>query len=189
MRPEDPGRSAGLVMHRTVSAVLLCALLTALSTGLNAASESVPSIVVIDFALQDDMVPGPGRRAPGAEDLARRVDMLRDYFLDAVRQSDKYRLLELDRESDEYKALLRSHGRLFQCKQCIASYGRLVHSDYILHGWVQRVSNLIINFNVEILESKSGKVYDRASIDTRGNTDKSWMDGASFLKRHLIYGL
>jgi hypothetical protein len=153
------------------------------------AAESMPTIVIIDFALRDDMVPGPGGKAPGADEVSRRTEELRKYFVEILERSDKYQLIELDRESDAYKALVESHGRLFECKRCIVTFGRAVHSDYVLHGWVQRVSNLIINLNVEILDSESGKVYDRASVDTRGNTDKSWQDGVSFLKRHLEYDL
>jgi hypothetical protein len=176
-------------MYYTTRVLLLFATLFLLSIQTVSAEESLPSIVVIDFTLQDDMVPGPGMKAPGADDVARRTKMIRDYFVSKLKKSRKYRLIGLDRDTEEYQDLLNSHGRLFQCKRCIVTYGRDIKSDYVLHGWVQRVSNLIINFNVEILHSESGKVYDRATIDTRGNTDKSWMDGVSYLERHLLYGL
>lgn len=157
--------------------------------GVVSANESLPTITVVDFYLRDDMVPGPGGKAPGADEVARRTEMVRDYFVDKLSNSTKYRLIQLNRDSEEYKALIESHGRLYQCKRCISSYGRAVNSDYVLHGWVQRVSNLIINLNVEILHSETGKVYDRASVDTRGNTDKTWLDGVSYLERHMEYGL
>jgi len=150
-----------------------------------AAEPDKPTIVAVDFALQDDMVPGPGGKAPGAAAVARRTAMLREYFVDALADSETFELIPLERGGDALNALAASRGRLFECKHCLVAFGRELGADYVLHGWVQRVSNLIINLNVEILEVSSGKVYDRASVDTRGNTDKSWRDGASYLLRHL----
>ncbi|NNM00607.1 MAG: DUF2380 domain-containing protein [Gammaproteobacteria bacterium] len=153
------------------------------------AAASPPSIVAIDFALRDDMTPGPGGKAPGAADVARRTRMIRDFFAEQLAGSENFTQLALERDSDSYRELMNASGRLFECKRCIVKYGEQLGSDYVLHGWVQRVSNLIINLNVEILEVASGKVYDRATVDTRGNTDKTWMDGASYLLRHLRHEL
>ncbi len=168
---------------------LLLPCMLYLWAGFISAAETPPTIVVIDFSLRDDMVPGPGRKAPGAEAVARRTIMLRDWFIDKLQNSANYELIEIDRENEDYKQFLKSRGALYDCKECISSYAATLNTDYVLHGWVQRVSNLIINFNVEILEVKSGKVYDRSSVDTRGNTDKSWLDGVSYLQRHLRYEL
>ncbi len=153
------------------------------------AAAAEPTIVVIDFALQDDMQPAPGTPAPGAEAVQRRTRDLGEYFRRLAAESTRYELVALDRDAPAYRRLQQSSGRLFQCKHCIVAFGREIGADYVLHGWVQRVSNLIINMNVEILEVASGRVLDRASVDTRGNTDKSWLDGASYLSRHMLLGL
>jgi len=150
---------------------------------------AAPTMVVVDFSLQDDMQPAPGVPAPGAGAVARRVQALTEHVTDRARASTRYRLLPLDRESAAYARLQASSGRLFQCRHCLIEFGEALGVDYVLHGWVQRVSNLIINFNIEILGVDSGRVHDRAGIDIRGNTDKSWRDGADYLLRHMETGL
>lgn len=167
----------------------LCLLLAVVGRPTFAADESAPTIVVTRFFLQDDMRPGPGGRAPGAEGVARRTEALARQVREALEASDRYRVLELDYDSDAYQAFEESSGRVFECKSCVAELGKAVGSDLVAHGWVQRVSNLIINFNVEIIDSDTGKVYDRATVDTRGNTDKSWHDGGDYLLRHLNFEL
>lgn len=177
---------------RPAGAVLAFALVLFLAHGGGARAEAggaAGTIVVTEFALQDDMVPGPGGRAPGGEAVARRTAELATYVRDAMEQSDRYRLVPLDTDSEAYRRFENSSGRVFECKRCVAELGRDLGTDFVAHGWVQRVSNLIINLNVEIIDVDTGRVYDRATVDTRGNTDKSWRDGASYLLRHLEHAL
>jgi hypothetical protein len=72
------------------------------------------TIVVTEFALQDDMVPGPGGRAPGGEAVARRTAELAAYVRDAMAASDRYRLVPLDTDSDAYRRFENSSGRVFE---------------------------------------------------------------------------
>lgn len=174
--------------------VVVATLGLGMPTGARAADSgssaaSAGTIVVTEFALQDDMVPGPGGRAPGGEAVARRTAELASYVRDAMAASDRYRLVPLDTGSDAYRRFENASGRVFECKRCVAELGRALGTEFVAHGWVQRVSNLIINLNVEIIDVDTGRVYDRATVDTRGNTDKSWRDGASYLLRHLQHTL
>ena len=50
--------------------------------------------------------------------------------------------------------------------------------------WVQKVSNLILNINLEV-RSESGAMRYRGSVDIRGNTDESWLRGARRLAQNL----
>ena len=50
--------------------------------------------------------------------------------------------------------------------------------------WVQKVSNLILNINLEV-RSASGVTRYRGSVDIRGNPDKSWLRGARRLAENL----
>jgi len=43
--------------------------------------------------------------------------------------------------------------------------------------WVQKVSNLILNLNIEVRDSDSGEALYTTSVDIRGNTDESWLRG------------
>ena len=50
--------------------------------------------------------------------------------------------------------------------------------------WVQKVSNLILNINVEV-RTEAGATRYRGSVDIRGNTDESWLRGVRRLAENL----
>jgi len=50
--------------------------------------------------------------------------------------------------------------------------------------WVQKVSNLILNINLE-MRAGVGVVRYRGSVDIRGNTDESWLRGVRRLAENL----
>ncbi len=58
--------------------------------------------------------------------------------------------------------------------------------------WVQKVSNLILNVNIEVRDAASGATLYAKSVDIRGNTDESWLRGVRRLvdnvqeREHLL---
>ena len=53
-------------------------------------------------------------------------------------------------------------------------------------GWVQKVSNLILNINLYLRNAATGDVLVLGSVDIRGNTDESWRRGTEYLLKHRI---
>jgi hypothetical protein len=53
-------------------------------------------------------------------------------------------------------------------------------------GWVQKVSNLILNINLVIRDTATGQRVAAGSVDIRGDTDESWTRGLSYLLRNRI---
>jgi hypothetical protein len=51
---------------------------------------------------------------------------------------------------------------------------------------VQKVSNLILNLNIEIRDASTGRAVLAKSVDRRGNTDQSWQRGVDFLVRDMV---
>ena len=43
--------------------------------------------------------------------------------------------------------------------------------------WVQKVSNLILNLNIEVRDAATDRAVYTTSVDIRGNTDESWLRG------------
>ena len=43
--------------------------------------------------------------------------------------------------------------------------------------WVQKVSNLILNLNIEVRDAATDQILYTTSVDIRGNTDESWLRG------------
>src|SRR5207253_3702783 len=80
----------------------------------------------------------------------------------------------------------RSETQLHACNGCELDIARLLHADRVLIGWVQKVSNLILNINIQIEDAASGDVLLNKSVDLRGNTDETWRRGVSFLVRSMV---
>ena len=55
-------------------------------------------------------------------------------------------------------------------------------ADVIVIGWVQKVSNLILNINLQVKDVRTGEMLYAKSVDLRSNTDDSWLRGI----RHLL---
>lgn len=144
------------------------------------------TIAVLDFELQDDLK--YGGHAPGHDEAQRRTRELAAGVRKAVAAGLRYKLVDLEPYQDRYDKIRSSQAHIHKCESCFLDYAREVGSDYVLIGWVQRVSNLIINFNVKIYDVASGALVDGGSIDIRGNTDKTWQDGLGYLVRHLPVG-
>lgn len=54
-------------------------------------------------------------------------------------------------------------------------------------GWIQKVSNLILNLNVVIEDSMTGQQLRGGSVDIRGNTDDSWGHGLRYLLLEHVF--
>jgi len=75
---------------------------------------------------------------------------------------------------------------LLGCNGCEVDIARKAGADRILLAWVQKVSNLILNINIEVRDAETGKVVLAKSVDLRGNTDKSWQRGIDFMVRDMV---
>ena len=49
--------------------------------------------------------------------------------------------------------------------------------DRVARCWVQKVSELILNINIEVLDAATDKTVYAKSVDIRGNTDEAWLRG------------
>ncbi len=74
---------------------------------------------------------------------------------------------------------------LHRCNGCGEDIGRAANAQYVLLPWVQKVSNLILNFNAEIRAVENDKVVAVRSVDLRGNTDRGWLRGTKALATRL----
>lgn len=75
---------------------------------------------------------------------------------------------------------------LHTCGQCAVDIGKKLSAHFSVVGWVQKVSNLILNINIAIYDVTSGVRVAGGSVDIRGDTDESWTRGLSYLMRNRI---
>ena len=65
--------------------------------------------------------------------------------------------------------------------------GRAVGAGLVAYGWVQKVSNLILNINLVIADVSTGRQVRADSVDIRSNTDESWQRGLRYLLDERIF--
>jgi hypothetical protein len=74
---------------------------------------------------------------------------------------------------------------MYRCEDCARQVGQQLDTDYAITGWVQKVSELILNFNIEVHDVRRGRVVLSKSVDLRGNNDDSWQRAVRFLVRDM----
>lgn len=77
---------------------------------------------------------------------------------------------------------------LKDCNGCELKLARELGAELAALGWVQKVSNLILNVNLQIREVATGRLVKAGSVDIRGNTDESWRRGVVYLMDRRILG-
>lgn len=77
---------------------------------------------------------------------------------------------------------------LRDCNGCDLDMARQAGAELSGIGWVQKVSNLILNINLQIRDVATGRPLAAGSVDIRGNTDESWRRGLKYLLDHRILG-
>ena len=72
-------------------------------------------------------------------------------------------------------------GDLEACGGCAVDLARKLGAQVSIVGWVQKVSDLILNINIVVRDVTTGHLLNEASVDIRGNTDESWSRGLAYL--------
>jgi hypothetical protein len=138
------------------------------------------SIVVLDFDLIDEQ-PNPLTQAAQVVRLANAGQQLQREL--AERQL--YRVLDPAPAAQLQRDLRLQQEYMHRCDDCAAQIGKLLQADLVMQTWVQKVSELILNLNVQIYDVKAGRVILSKSVDLRGNDDVSWNRAVRFLVRDM----
>jgi len=135
---------------------------------------------VFDFELIDTSLEGSihGKRPDETARLAHITQLLRE----KLAASGKYTLVDL---APAAKAISDA-APLNKCNGCIEDLAKSVGANVAFTGYVQKVSNLILNINIEVRDVQTGKKLDVWSADIRGNTDESWDHGITWLVNHRV---
>ncbi len=155
-----------------VAAAVLAGLLVVGS----AARAEPPKAAVFPFELDDTSLQGsmPGQDSSDRTRLARLDAQLRD----ALARSGRYTPVDVPADPG---------GReLWSCNGCEVDLARKDGAAFSVIGWVQKVSNLILNINIVIRDVATGQRVAAGSVDIRGDTDESWTRGLSYLLRNRI---
>jgi hypothetical protein len=152
------------------------AVLAGMLAGGSAARGEPPKAAVFPFELDDTSLQGsmPGQDPGDRARLARLDSQLRD----ALAQSGRYTPIEFPAGPG---------GRdLWTCNGCEVEIARKDGAAFSVIGWVQKVSNLILNINLVVRDATTGQRVAAGSVDIRGDTDESWTRGLAYLLRNRI---
>lgn len=160
---------------------LLFAAVAVVVCGAAAAADATAparSLLVAGFELIEDH-PNPAH----AQALQRRLLAAREQLEAGLAERGLYRVIHDERAAAEIARLRDQHSYLYRCNGCPQQIGRAAGVDLVAMGWVQKVSELILNLNVELHETASGRVVLTKSVDLRGDNDESWRRGVQFMLR------
>jgi hypothetical protein len=159
-------------------ALILAALLLASFTA--AAARAAPlRTAFLPFTLEDTSLPSPESRRDPA-DLARLKQVDQEVERLLVRSGD---YTSVDTKSIASQI---AENDLVGCADCAVSLARQIGAQAVLTGWVQKVSDLIIDMTIVIRSVGTGQMIAAGSASLRGDTDISWSRAASWLVTHRL---
>jgi hypothetical protein len=138
------------------------------------------SIAILDFDLVDDQ----HELSPATVEY-QRLRTIRSQLEDEIAANRLYGVVDLGPASELIKKY-QSEMELRACHGCELDIARSLHADRVLVGWVQKVSNLILNINIQIEDAATGAILLNKSVDLRGNTDETWRRGVTYLVRSMV---
>lgn len=161
--------------------VPICLLIAVFHPALSSAGAAAPArIAVFDFELIDSSLQG---EMTGADPADRaRLRLIQQELQERLVASGRFQLVDTASVADQVAAA----GRLWSCNGCEVPLARRLNAELALIGWVQKVSNLILNLNVVIRDVSTGEQVFASSVDIRGNTDESWLHGIRYLLNNRL---
>jgi hypothetical protein len=163
------------------TAVLVGALLAAAPAGSGARGDapvSAPVAAMFAFELDDTSLLGE-MRGHDAGDLVR-LGRLDQQLREALARSGRYAPVAVATDPGVPS--------WWTCDGCELDMARKAGAMVSVIGWVQKVSNLILNINIVMRDVGTGQRIAAGSVDIRGDTDESWTRGLAFLLRNRILG-
>jgi hypothetical protein len=119
---------------------------------------------------------------PTRPDEDARLDLVKKMLAQSLAEHE-FTLVETHPVVEEV-AKVRS---LHECNGCELGLARKLNAELAAVAWVQKVSNLILNLNLQIREVGTGRLVHAGTVDIRGNNDESWRRGTLYLVNHRMF--
>lgn len=143
-----------------------------------ARAQTPEPIAVIGFELVDEQ-PDPARD----EVMRRRLAAIHAQLETGLVERGLYRVVDAAPAKPLIDAARAGNAFVYNCNGCFAEIGRRLGTRLVIVGWVQRISELILNINVAVKDAKTGADVLSKSVDLRGNNDESFARGMNFMLR------
>jgi hypothetical protein len=142
-----------------------------------------PSIAVLPFEIEDDTLTQGGPSDVSTQQ--RRLLVAADIVRQQLAQSGRYVVVD-NGPAATLIAQAQAREPLHECNGCELDIAGTLGAELVAVGWVQKVSNLIINLNLGIKRVANGRTLVIRSVDLRGNTDESWQRAARRLANDVL---
>jgi len=159
---------------------IFVALSLALGCGLSAQSAE-RTVAVFDFELVDTSLQG-ATFGPSGEDR-ERLAWVGEELRRRLMQTGRFEVVDVAPFAAKAHAV-----NLQRCGGCDAHLARELGAKLAITGWVQKVSNLILNMNIAVRDADTGKLLVGTSVDMRGNTWESWSRALDYLVVNRLLG-
>ena len=160
--------------------VLIAAVVLQVLAASSASGAEPARLAVFDFELIDTSLQGEMEGVDPADEA--RLRMIEGELRQSLDESGLFELVDTAPVADQVDAA----GVLWSCNGCEAGIAKRLDADLALVGWVQKVSNLMLNFNVVIRDTATREQVFATSVDIRGNTDESWRHGIRYLLENRL---
>ncbi len=160
-------------MRFLLTAGLLAAV--AESTANPAPAQTLPELALFDFSITNT---SPAATTP--EEMAR-LQRLDQQLREGLRSH--FTLIDVAPMRDKLARVDSIRG----CNGCELDMAKQLGAQQVAYGWVQKVSNLILNVNVVVEDAATGQPLRAESVDIRGNTDESWTRGLRYLLNERMF--
>lgn len=175
-RPEVPSRRR----VRPLAALAVLGLLLAAGP----APAAAPTLVVLPLELVDSSLEGEvyGRSEAQANRLAATTEAIRT----RLDEAPEFTLLPPEAGAELYRRDRGRYAYVYRCVGCVLEIGCSAGAELILVGWVQKVSNLILNMSIRVYDTREGRLWRNGWISLRGNTDPMWRRAAEKLVDRVL---
>jgi len=160
--------------------VLVAAVLHQVLAASTASAAEPGRLAVFDLELIDSSLQGEMEGIDPADQA--RLRMIEAELRQRLEESGRFVLIDTAPVADQIDAA----GVLWSCNGCELGIARRLDAELSLVGWVQKVSNLILNLNVVIRDTSTREQVFASSVDIRGNTDESWQHGIRYLLENRL---
>jgi len=165
---------------RRHSAYLLIGIAVAALAGGVADAGSLPALLILPLDMFDTSGEIPAR----TQEYDDRLASLTSYLTRSLADERIYSVVDQHPISAAI-ASARATQRLSECNGCERDLARLVRADRVLVGEVDKISTLIGNLNLRIVDVATGRVVVARTLSFRGDTDEAWQRAGDFFVRDL----
>jgi hypothetical protein len=155
---------------------IACTLILIGPAGAMAAPAPVP-VAVFDVQFVNDSL------EPTTPAETARIAALTQQLRDALAKSGRYRVVDMAPIKDE----LAQNADLTHCNGCELPLAQKAGAQQAAVAWVHKVSNIVLDLNLEIDDAKTGKRAASGTVELKGNSDETWSRGLTYLLENRIF--